>query len=497
MYYYNDYKKELFLTPKIISRGMIMIKEVLDFDAVTLAKQIQSRQISSLEATESYIAQLEKTNPSINALVEERFSQAILEAKRCDELLAKGEGKGELWGVPISMKESFHVRGMKTTGGLHSRKDQVETDDSTVVHRLKKEGAIILGKTNTPTLCFCQETVNKLYGRTNNPWNLSRTVGGSSGGEGAVIAVGGAAVGIGSDIGGSIRFPAHFNGVIGFKSGAHQVSAAGHYPGVGDTLQQEMLGIGAMAKSVADAQLINKLIADTVPLPVDLSSFQISVPPPHPDYPMDKETSSLIDQVRDFYKKSYSIDDSFPPYLEDVALFWQWIMSIDGGESVRTTAFGEQKNAPLKEWLNEKLFHRSEYHPYFTWALLGAKMFEPSPKQILLLLEQLDQAKQKLADYLKNRVLILPVYHRAAPPHGQVYKEIFSVRRTFLAYLPYIAWPNVFGLPSLTVPVGTDADGMPIALQWITAIGQEDALFKLAQQAEEAFRGYVRCTQYD
>lgn len=473
------------------------MKEILDFDATTLAKKIQSRQISSLEATTAYIEHLERANPSIHALVEERFEQAISEAKEQDQRIGKTEEGGHLQGVPISMKESFHVAGMKTTGGLLARQHLIESEDAEVVRRLKKEGAIILGKTNTPTLCFCQETDNKLYGRTNNPWNLERTAGGSSGGEGALIAIGGAAVGIGSDIGGSIRFPAHFNGVIGFKSGAHHVSQLGHFPYIEDSYQQKMVGMGALAKSVVDAELIHTIITDSPPPALDLSQFRISLPPPHATFPVDQETSKLMKQVRTFYSDSHIVDEEPPPYLERVALLWQLIMSIDGAEDVARVAFGDEKRSATKEWLKEKLFRRSDYHAYLTWALIGANLFKPSPSQLVKLKEKLDQAKLEIEAYLKNRVLILPVYHRTAPPHGQVYKELFSIRKTFLKYIPYVALANTLGLPSLTLPIGTDAEGLPISLQWITACGQEKALFSLAKLAEQSFRGYVRCTAYD
>ncbi|MFK4997846.1 amidase family protein [Bacillus sp. N9] len=151
------------------------------------------------------------------------------EAEAADLQVNAGNAKGKLFGVPISVKESFHVREMKTTSGLLHRKDMVMTEDAAIVQKLKDEGAIILAKTNTPSLCFCQESDNKLYGRTNNPWDVRKTAGGSSGGEAALIAVGGAAAGIGSDIGGSIRFPSHFNGVIGFKSGRNQVDVGGSF----------------------------------------------------------------------------------------------------------------------------------------------------------------------------------------------------------------------------------------------------------------------------
>ena len=200
-------------------------QNLLDMDASELARMIANREITSREATESFIDHIKKVNPSLNFLVEDRFVNALEEADEADRQIAENKARGKLFGVPISMKESFHVNEMKTTGGLLNRKDAIQKSDAEIVVKLKGEGAIILGKTNTPELCFCQETDNKLYGRTNNARDSSRTAGGSSGGEAVMISVGGAAAGIGSDIGGSIRFPSHFNGVIGFKSGNSQVSS--------------------------------------------------------------------------------------------------------------------------------------------------------------------------------------------------------------------------------------------------------------------------------
>src|SRR5699024_10412991 len=144
-------------------------------------------------------------------MVETRINTAVKEAKEKDYRRGESVASGKLYGVPISVKESYAVKDMKTTSGILSRKDVISSEDAEIIKKLKDEGAIILGKTNTPEMCFCQETENKLYGRTNNPWDLNRTAGGSSGGEGSLLASGGSAVGIGADIGGSIRFPSHFN----------------------------------------------------------------------------------------------------------------------------------------------------------------------------------------------------------------------------------------------------------------------------------------------
>lgn len=144
---------------------------ILDMDATSIAEKIKQGELSSFEVTETYINRLKKINPRVNCLVEDRFEEARLEAKTADDILRSSpiDAKGRLFGVPISMKESFHVAGMKTTAGLPNRKNLVETRDADAVASLKREGAIILGKTNTPVLCYCQETDNKLYGRTNNP----------------------------------------------------------------------------------------------------------------------------------------------------------------------------------------------------------------------------------------------------------------------------------------------------------------------------------------
>src|SRR5699024_8544869 len=219
-----------------------LVDELLDMDATTIARNILEKRISIYDVVSTFISHAKKENAYIHAIVEDRFEDALIEAKDKDRRLKTTTQVGPLFGVPISVKESFNVQGMKTTGGLVHLKNNRATHDAEVIQSLKEAGAIIICKTNTPALCFCQETDNKLYGRTNNAWKSSNTAGGSSGGEAALLSVGGAAVGIGSDIGGSIRFPSHFNGIIGFKPGKHQVSSVGHFPEETIPLQKRMAG---------------------------------------------------------------------------------------------------------------------------------------------------------------------------------------------------------------------------------------------------------------
>lgn len=464
---------------------------VLDADAIQIADMIKKKEMSVSQITSIYIDHIKKKNPTVNFQTADRFGKAMEEAELADLAIANGEAKGALFGVPISMKESFDVAGMETTGGLLRRKGLVQKRDADVVAKLKAEGAIILGKTNTPELCFCQETDNKLYGRTNNPRDLRRTVGGSSGGEGAAIALGGAAVGLGSDIGGSIRFPSHFNGVVGFKSGNGQVSQNGSFPPVEDELQERMLGIGPIAKSVRDAKMVYSLIANQKMAEQTLNEYTINVFRTT-KYPISNETTMLLNQVYLSLKNDFATERAPIPLLDDSSILWQEIMSIDGGESTKKTAFGNETGNPHLAYIKEKTTGKSEIHRYLSWALIGASLFKPSAKRADEIRGLLEKGDALLDEYLEKRLVVLPVYHTAAPMHGIVYKEIFSIKKTFLQYMPYTAYANTWGLPSLTVPVGVDNDGMPIAFQIIGKNGNEDAIFSLGFYIEKKFGGYSR-----
>lgn len=464
---------------------------LIDLDATAIAEKIKNGELSSFEATEAYINHIVEFNPKINALVADRFDQARTEAFHADQTLKENKATGRLFGVPISMKEAFDVEGMSTTGGLQHRQQQIETTDAAIVKKLKDEGAIILGKTNTPALCFCQETDNKLYGRTNNPWDYSLTAGGSSGGEAALIAAGGAAVGIGSDIGGSIRFPAHFNGVIGFKSGMKQVDDQGAYPPFSHPLQERMLGIGAMAKSMRDVRLINEILANTFPAKRNLADFTATLPFDQLEYPISSQSKTLLANVKDSIANHLCVIDEQPPMYQQSALLWQLIMSIGGAAQVIKEAFPPGSGHPYTEWFKEKTTKKSSYHRYLTWAIIGANTFKPSKDKLLQIEEQIKHGDRLVQSYLQNRLLILPVYHSPARKHGEVYSEIFSIRKTFLKYMPFVAYANVWGLPSLTVPVGEE-NGLPVAIQVISSNGNEDAIFELSEMLATSFRGWRR-----
>lgn len=237
-----------------VSRGQVgsgVKCELAGLAAVQLASGIAAGEFSSAEVVEAHIERIEAVNPKLNALVAERFDDARAEAERADRRLAVGEQMGPLYGVPITVKESIGLAGLPTTGGLPSRAGQRAASDDRFVAKLREAGAIVLGKTNAAQIMLFVETDNPLYGRTNNPWDPDRSPGGSSGGEGAIIAAGGSPLGVGTDLGGSCRVPAAVCGIVAFKPTAGRIPDDGRVSiSVGERAITSQLGI--LAREVDD-----------------------------------------------------------------------------------------------------------------------------------------------------------------------------------------------------------------------------------------------------
>src|SRR5579872_5155371 len=223
--------------------------------AVAMAELIRKKQLSPIELVDAHLARIEKLNPKLNAFVQVDAEGARCQARASEDAGNRGERVGPLHGIPISIKSAIEVKGMRCEAGSKLRAGLVAVQDAPLVWRLRKAGAIILGTTNTPELLMAWETDNLLYGRTNNPSDLSRTPGGSSGGEAAAIAAGLSAGGVGSDGGGSIRVPAHFSGICGLKPTPGRIPATGHFPtSVGPFA---LLGVvGPMARTMADLKVL-------------------------------------------------------------------------------------------------------------------------------------------------------------------------------------------------------------------------------------------------
>jgi Asp-tRNA(Asn)/Glu-tRNA(Gln) amidotransferase A subunit family amidase len=402
----------------------------------------------------------------LNFLVENRFEAARAEAALSDERYRSGRPMGALDGVPMTVKESFEVEGMKTTGGLPQRRDFMSETDADAVARMRAAGAIVLGKTNTPPLCLSMETDNLLYGRTNNPWNPLCTPGGSSGGEAVAVAIGAAVFGIGSDMGGSVRLPAAFCGVVGYKPAPGAFPWGGHFPAPDFSMPElvRMIAFGPLARSVRDARLLANILHPlNVSIPVCGRIGRLQVAGAfsglhlHPD--IEKVLAKAAAAVGEIASETRF---SLPGALPGAARIWQHILSIDGGSTMARLAYGE-KFAPALRRLPQAaadLFRRAagrptQQHPWIAWAILGSFLFAPSRERWRDTLRELEAGFASLHEELDGGgVLLSPAWPAPAPPHGQVVGALLSPALTYRTMLPYAVLPNVYGLPSITVPCG-------------------------------------------
>src|SRR6202453_2572479 len=241
-----------------------------------IAAQIRRKERSPVEVARVHLDRIERLNPELNAFVDHQPESVLAQAREAEKAIRRGDRLGPLHGVPLSIKSSIDVTGHRCEGGTRLRAGRVAIEDAPLVARLRNAGAVILGVTNTPELLMAWETDNLLYGRTNNPWDLTRTAGGASGGEAAAIAAGLSAGGVGSDGGGSIRVPAHFCGICGLKPTPGRIPSTGHFPKAGGPFA--LLGVvGPMARTVADLQILFEVMAgaddgDPCSAPVGVSS---------------------------------------------------------------------------------------------------------------------------------------------------------------------------------------------------------------------------------
>jgi fatty acid amide hydrolase len=314
-------------------------KRLTELSAVELASLIAQGDVTSQDVIEAHIERIEQVNPKLNAVVVKRYQQARTEAKEMDARRARGEKLGPLHGVPMTIKESIDLKDTSSTFGLEGQKNNVVKQDSNSVARLREAGAIILGKTNVAQLLLYYESDNPVYGRTNNPWNLERTPGGSSGGEAAIIASGGSPIGIGTDLGGSLRIPATFCGTVSLKPTTGRLNDPGRYS-VPIGQRAIISQIGPMARSVEDvAKLLEILNNGNVepPLPlgdyrkVDISNLRIGYYSNDGIFaPAPAIQRTIKDAVDTLQKYGAQVVEWTPPQLPEAAHLFFAILSADG-----------------------------------------------------------------------------------------------------------------------------------------------------------------------
>src|SRR5713101_1922246 len=289
--------------------GAIMM-DIVFSSTTQLATAIQAGHVSATEVLEAHLAQIATHNPALNAIITMNAQRAYERAREADKALARGEVWGPLHGVPFTLKDAHATAGMRTTTGFPPL-DHVPHEDSTVTARLKAAGGILLGKTNVAMMLADYQTTNPIFGRTNNPWNIERTPGGSSGGTAAALAAGMTPFDIGTDLSASIRIPAHFCGVCGLKPTEQRVPLTGLLPGLQTPRSVRIMScIGPMARTVEDLALLYSIIAgpdghdtEVQPVPIDempkleLKQLRIAFAPTFPGFPVAADIRDAVEKL--------------------------------------------------------------------------------------------------------------------------------------------------------------------------------------------------------
>lgn len=460
-----------------------------------LAELIRARRVSSREVVDAHIAHLERVNPVINAVVRDRFARARLEADEADRRLAAGgDGLPPLLGVPCTIKESFGLLGMPQTSGLVARKHVLCMEDPPCVRRLKRAGAIPIGVTNVSELCMWMESSNRVYGRTNNPYDPRCIVGGSSGGEGAVVGAGASPFGLGSDIGGSIRMPAFFNGVFGHKPTGGLIPNTGQYP---DTGGERYLTSGPLCRRAEDLMLLVRLLAG--PDGIDPACETMALGDSAEVRIADLEVVSVegngfvavAPELLEAQRRAAGALDRAGarvrtveiPALKQSLGIWSSMLAQMEGPSFGTLLGNGTPIRHVPELLR-LLLGRSPYTvPALGLAILN-DLIEKLPNQTEKFVALGKQLRGELDTLLRpGTVMLYPSYTRPAPRHNQ--PLYFPVQWVYTAIL------NVMEVPATQVPLGLGGGGLPLGVQVAARWGHDHVTIAVAEELERAFGGWV------
>lgn len=480
------------------------MNEIVFKSAVELAQMIRDRKVSAIEVIEAYLEQIARCNSKLNAICIADEANARIRAKQADEALARGENWGELHGVPVTIKDIFETAGLRTTAGYIPLKDYVPQEDATVVARLKAAGAIILGKTNMAELAADYQSINSLFPRVNNPWNLEYTPGGSSGGSAAAIAAGLSPLDLGNDFGGSVRQPAHFCGVYGLKSTDRRISTAGMIPEVPGmpVCVRQMMTVGCFARSLADIRLCFSLIAgadvrrpDVPPIPLDtpsgksLKDLKIAWIDEWTEVPVASDIRIAMQKVAQTLAQSSIQVERWQPQDLDVSKMMNLYMRVAAYNNVyaqpkdrynikrsleliaRTATQGDKKLRQLGDF--------SRFLP---------ELLNPSLKGYFETLTERDRFITQLDIALEPwDVWLVPVAATAAFTHRPAWSAVEIDGRSYpygVANGAFTIPFNLSGHPAIVIPIGQTKDGLPIGMQIVGKRWKEIELVAIAQQID-------------
>lgn len=469
--------------------------------AVSIGEAVRRRDVSAVDVMEAHLELLERSAERLNAVVADRYAQAREEARAVDQRVAGAIFRGEqidadqpLLGVPFTVKESIALARMPHTAGVLARRDRRATQTATVVKRLIDAGAIPVGVTNTSELTLWLETENPLYGRTNNPYDITRTAGGSSGGEGAAVGSGGSVFGVAADIGGSIRVPALFCGVFGHKPSSGLIPNTGLWPSTSGAALS-MLGIGPLARRAEDLLPLLQIMSgpdgwDTEvrqmelgdPAAVSLDGLLVTVVE-------DSSRRPMARALRDARERAVGALASAGARIRSVSLpSWRSAMLPflaalqNTGEDPRRVIALLREAGESEASLRSLLLDRAA-HTLPTRLTVLAEALPSSATTRERLLAQSNALAGELTEAISDGVLLHPAQLSLAPAHRRTYGR------------PWITTPssmfNLAGVPVTEVPLGLSAGGLPVGVQVAAAHGSDHLSIAVALELEAVFGGWV------
>ncbi|MFZ0462891.1 MAG: amidase [Candidatus Acidiferrales bacterium] len=460
-------------------------KSLTFLSAVEMAAAVRKRRVKPTALVEAHLERIALLNPRLNAFVHIDFDGARRQAVAAEAALRVGDVLGPLHGVPITVKSSIDVACWPCSCGSRLRADYVAQNDPPLVSRLRRAGAILLGNTNAPEFLMAYETDNLLTGRTNNPWDLTRTPGGSSGGEAAAIAARCSAGGVGSDGGGSIRVPAHYSGICGLKPTPGRIPATGHFPESAGPFAS--LGVvGPMARTVSDLKLLFGVMAgpdsgDPMSAPVllqtpsnsEIRQLRIGYFRDDGRIPVTPETNSAVRTAASALQAAGHVVEPFlPDELESVRRIW-WDLFGRAGQ-VALGPLYKGREAELSPILRE---------------FIGIVHAEPelTLSEFMGTLLERDAIRARFLRQMERYpILLCPGCAIPAFVHGERQWKIGGRTVEYLDAMSYCQWFNVLGNPAVVVPVGHSPEGLPIGVQVVGRPFEEEMVLAVAQEIESS-----------
>jgi amidase len=460
-------------------KGWSPVNDLVFRSVKWMAEAIRAKKLSCVELIQAHLNHIGQANPRLNAVVSLAAETALEQARRMDN--SRPDPLPPCYGVPMTVKEAWDSKGMVNSGGALGRKGLLATQDATVIARMKRAGMIPIGTTNLPEYSLAFESDNFIYGRSNNPYDVNRTPGGSGGGGAAAIASGCSPFEVGGDLGGSIRVPSHFCGIAGLKTTLGRVPLTGYFPGPFGMVTL-MATAGPMARYVEDLALTLPLMAgpdlvdmsavDAVlrhPADVRLSSLRLAFHTDNGIMPPAAETCALVEKAAQAMQgAAQSVEEARPEGIEQAMDLGLGLLGGDGGAGLMTLNHlsGTTENTPLFKGSLEL------FKPYATDAmgLMGR-------------LAERDAYRMRIASFFHRfDALLCPTAAFPAPPHGSYPDNFRGFSYTFAH--------NLSGCPGAVVRCGESAEGMPIGVQVVGAPWREDICLAVAAHLEEVFGGW-------